>query len=167
MSLQVNLSSKEIFNAYQDVLNDRGINWVILTYEGGTNDLKLQATGNGGLEELEEEFSDGRYVHYHSSTGECYLTSKSGFSTRLRELPTPTCYSFSAVVDGDTDGLRVPEPTPKVCPDQLVRRGRPRRKKGSFRQPFWRSRSIPTWHACCHYSTQRSKSFCQASSLQL
>jgi len=85
MSLQVNLSSKEILNAYQDVLNNRGINWAILTYEGGTNDLKLQATGNGGLEELEEEFSDGRYVSGHHSTGECYLTSKPGFNTRLRE----------------------------------------------------------------------------------
>jgi len=33
-----------------------------LTYEKGSNDLKVQATGDGGLEELEEEFSDGRYV---------------------------------------------------------------------------------------------------------
>jgi len=60
MSLQINLSSKEIAKAYQDVINDKGIDWAILTYEGGTNDLKVQATGDGGLEELEEEFSDGR-----------------------------------------------------------------------------------------------------------
>ncbi|PPQ71153.1 hypothetical protein CVT24_009834 [Panaeolus cyanescens] len=60
MSLQINLSSREIATAYQDVLNDRGIDWAIFTYEGGTNDLKVQGTGNGGLEELEEEFSDGR-----------------------------------------------------------------------------------------------------------
>ena len=62
MSLQVNLSSKEIANAYQDVVNGNGIDWAIFTYEGGTNDLKVQSTGNGGLEELEEEFSDGRYA---------------------------------------------------------------------------------------------------------
>jgi hypothetical protein len=60
MSLQVNLSSKEIGQAYQDVVNASGIDWAIFTYDKGTNDLKVQATGNGGLEELEEEFSDGR-----------------------------------------------------------------------------------------------------------
>ena len=62
MSLQVNLSSKEISQAYQDVVNVNNIDWLILTYEKGSNDLKVQATGDGGLEELEEEFSDGRYV---------------------------------------------------------------------------------------------------------
>lgn len=59
MSLQVNLSSKEIAQAYQDVVNARGIDWAIFTYEKGSNDLKVQATGSG-LEDLEEEFSDGR-----------------------------------------------------------------------------------------------------------
>ena len=62
MSLQVNLSSRELTQAYQDVLNARGIDWALFTYEKGSNDLKVQATGDGGLEELEEEFSDGRYV---------------------------------------------------------------------------------------------------------
>jgi len=60
MSLQVNLSSQEISQAYQDVVNAQGIDWAIFTYEKGTNDLKVQATGGGGLEELQEEFSDGR-----------------------------------------------------------------------------------------------------------
>lgn len=60
MSLQVNLASQDIAQAYQDVLNAQGIDWVIFTYEKGSNDLKVQATGSGGLEELEEEFSDGR-----------------------------------------------------------------------------------------------------------
>jgi len=59
MSLQVNLSSPDITKAYQDVLNARGIDWVILTYEKASNDLRVQSTGNG-LEDLEEEFSDGR-----------------------------------------------------------------------------------------------------------
>ena len=61
MSHQVNLSSKEIANAYQDVINGE-LDWAIFTYEGGTNDLKVQSTGGGGLEDLEEEFSDGRCV---------------------------------------------------------------------------------------------------------
>lgn len=62
MSLQVNLSSKDIGQAYQDVVNANGIDWAIFTYEKGSNDLKVQGTGDGGLEELEEEFSDGRCV---------------------------------------------------------------------------------------------------------
>lgn len=68
MSLQINLSSREIAQAYQDIVNGDGIDWAILTYEGGTNDLKVQAKGDGGLEELEDEFSDGRwfrFLQYH------------------------------------------------------------------------------------------------------
>ena len=57
MSLQVNLSSKELFTAYQDVINANGIDWAIFTYDKGSNDLKVQSTGDGGLDELEEEFS--------------------------------------------------------------------------------------------------------------
>ncbi|KAI0348788.1 hypothetical protein OH77DRAFT_1371773, partial [Trametes cingulata] len=60
MSLQVNLSSRDLTQAYQDVVNARGIDWAIFTYDKGTNDLKVQATGSGGLEELQDEFSDGR-----------------------------------------------------------------------------------------------------------
>ena len=60
MSLQVNLSNRDLLQAYQDVLNARGIDWALFTYEKGTNDLKVQATGSGGLDELAEEFSDGR-----------------------------------------------------------------------------------------------------------
>lgn len=62
MSLQVNLTGRELAQAHQDVLNGNGIDWALFTYERGTNDLKLQSSGSGGLEELEEEFSDGRYV---------------------------------------------------------------------------------------------------------
>lgn len=69
MSLQVNLSSPDIAKAYQDVLNARGIDWAIFTYDKGSNDLKVQGTGDGGLEELEEEFSDGRYVTQSCSLG--------------------------------------------------------------------------------------------------
>lgn len=41
MSLQVNLSSKELQDAYLDVVNAQGIDWAIFTYEKGTNDLKV------------------------------------------------------------------------------------------------------------------------------
>jgi len=60
MSLQINISSREIAEAYENVVNARGIDWALFTYEGGTNDLKVQSTGSGGLEELADEFRDGR-----------------------------------------------------------------------------------------------------------
>ncbi|KAF8555847.1 actin depolymerizing protein [Imleria badia] len=60
MSLQVNLSSKEINDAYQNVVAGRRIDWAVFTYDKGTNDIKVQSTGDGGLEELQEEFSDGK-----------------------------------------------------------------------------------------------------------
>lgn len=62
MSLQVNLSSRDINDAYQNVVAGKGIDWAVFTYDKGTNDLKVQSTGDGGLEELQEEFSDGRSV---------------------------------------------------------------------------------------------------------
>ena len=83
MSLQVNLSSREIAQAYQDVLNARNIDWVVFTYEKGSNDLKVQSTGDGGLEELEEEFSDGRYVSIKSQPIDIYSVC-AGCNTRLR-----------------------------------------------------------------------------------
>lgn len=60
MSLHVNLSSPALRIAYDKVIKEQGIDWVLYTYAAGTNDLKVQSTGDGGLEELEEEFSDGR-----------------------------------------------------------------------------------------------------------
>jgi drebrin-like protein len=85
MSLQVNLSSKEISQAYQDIVNANNIDWLILTYEKGSNDLKVQATGDGGLEELEEEFSDGRYVFKSLEVLSLFSTVRSEFNMRLFE----------------------------------------------------------------------------------
>jgi hypothetical protein len=63
MSLQVGFSthSKDLQSAYEQVINSNSpVNWLIYTYDKGTNDLKVQATGEDGLEELSEEFIDGR-----------------------------------------------------------------------------------------------------------
>ena len=56
MSLQVNLTGTDIKKAYQDVLNQQEIDWALFTYEKGSNDLKLQSTGDGGKkhESMEE-----------------------------------------------------------------------------------------------------------------
>ncbi|KAJ8457018.1 hypothetical protein ONZ45_g18488 [Pleurotus djamor] len=62
MSLQLNLSSPAIDKTYKEIINGQGIDWVLYTvaYDKGGNDLKVQSMGNGGLEELQEEFSDGK-----------------------------------------------------------------------------------------------------------
>ncbi|KAG9019111.1 hypothetical protein FRB90_006425, partial [Tulasnella sp. 427] len=61
MSLGVNLSSLDLRVAYEAVQSgDPDTEWAVFTYDKGTNDLKVQAKGAGGLEELSEEFSDGR-----------------------------------------------------------------------------------------------------------
>ncbi|KAF8507300.1 hypothetical protein BU17DRAFT_57574 [Hysterangium stoloniferum] len=60
MSHQVNLSSREIATGYQSIVDGTDIDWMLLTYDKGSNDLKVQGQGSGGLEELGEQFSDGR-----------------------------------------------------------------------------------------------------------
>lgn len=88
MSLQVNLSSPDITKAYQDVVNARGIEWLILTYEKASNDLRVQSTGNG-LEDLEEEFSDGRRAPFV-----LFLTPRPILTVSRRIQ-----YAFARVVD--------------------------------------------------------------------
>jgi len=61
MSLQVNLSDREINTKYQEIVNGTSsTDWVIYTYDKGTNDLKVQASGDGGLDEMVDEFMDSR-----------------------------------------------------------------------------------------------------------
>ena len=89
MSLQVNLSSREINDAYQNVVAGKSIDWAVFTYDKGTNDLKVQSTGDGGLEELQEEFSDGRSV---VSLPAARLKVNSSSTPRIQ-------YAFARVID--------------------------------------------------------------------
>lgn len=59
MSLHVNLSSPAIRDAYEKVL-DGAKDYLVLTYEKASNDLRVQVLENGDLDDLNEEFSDGR-----------------------------------------------------------------------------------------------------------
>lgn len=59
MSLQVNLSSPDIKSAYDAVLAGSQ-DYFLLTYEKGTNDLKVQEVEKGSLEDALFEFSSGR-----------------------------------------------------------------------------------------------------------
>lgn len=55
----LNLRSSDLAAAYNAVLfGDPKTNWALFSYSG--NELKVSGTGSGGLEELQEEFSDGR-----------------------------------------------------------------------------------------------------------
>ncbi|KAI9305350.1 hypothetical protein BJ944DRAFT_249125 [Cunninghamella echinulata] len=63
MSLGVNFSthSKDLSAAYQAVISDSDpTNWLVYAYDKKTNDLRVQDTGDGGLEELYDEFNDGK-----------------------------------------------------------------------------------------------------------
>ncbi|KAJ8654646.1 hypothetical protein O0I10_009697 [Lichtheimia ornata] len=69
MSIHVNFSThgKEINDALQAVLSDNdATNWLVLAYDKGTNDLRLQDTGDGGLEELNDEFFDGKMQYAYT-----------------------------------------------------------------------------------------------------
>ncbi|KAG0057297.1 hypothetical protein BGZ83_000087 [Gryganskiella cystojenkinii] len=65
-NLQVNFTTHghDLKAAYDAILRPtdpkNGDNWAIFGYDKGTNDLKVLNRGNGGLEELEEEFMDGK-----------------------------------------------------------------------------------------------------------
>ncbi|KAF9954660.1 hypothetical protein BGZ72_004418 [Mortierella alpina] len=66
MSLQVNFTTHahDLRAAYESILRPldpkNGDNWALFGYDKGTNDLKVLGQGNGGLEELQEEFMDGK-----------------------------------------------------------------------------------------------------------
>ncbi|KAF9576434.1 hypothetical protein EC968_008729 [Mortierella alpina] len=66
MSLQVNFTTHghDLRAAYESILRPSdpksGNNWALFGYDKGTNDLKVLGQGKGGLEELQEEFMDGK-----------------------------------------------------------------------------------------------------------
>lgn len=59
MSLSVNLSSPDIRSAYDQVLRGSA-DYFILTYEKGSNDLKVQTVDQGSLDDALFDFSSGR-----------------------------------------------------------------------------------------------------------
>ncbi|KAG0743023.1 hypothetical protein G6F23_006353 [Rhizopus arrhizus] len=60
---KINFSThgKDIQAAYDAVINEKDdTNWLIYAFDKGTYDLRVQATGDDGLEGLNDEFSDGK-----------------------------------------------------------------------------------------------------------
>ncbi|KAI1312244.1 hypothetical protein EDD11_003044 [Mortierella claussenii] len=78
MSLQVNFTthSHDLRDAYEAILRPSdpksGDNWAIFGYDKGTNDLKVLGRGNGGLEELQDEFMDGKIQYAFTRIVEPY-----------------------------------------------------------------------------------------------
>ncbi|KAF9127087.1 hypothetical protein BG015_004600, partial [Linnemannia schmuckeri] len=66
MSLQVNFTTHghDLKATYESILRPTdpktSNNWAMFGYDKGTNDLKVLGQGDGGLEELEDEFMDGK-----------------------------------------------------------------------------------------------------------
>ncbi|KAI8926941.1 hypothetical protein BC831DRAFT_454426 [Entophlyctis helioformis] len=53
--------SADLSRAYEQVLSAGDpTNWAIFSYDRGSNDLKLFGSGDGGLEELKDEFEEGK-----------------------------------------------------------------------------------------------------------
>jgi hypothetical protein len=64
--MALGLSDKEIAKQYQAIVSGGSTEWMVLSYDKNSNDtLKVQATGDGGLEEMAEEFMDSRYSSTH------------------------------------------------------------------------------------------------------
>lgn len=60
--MSLGLSDKEIAKQYQSIVSGGSTEWMVLSYDKTSNDLKVQASGDSGLEEMVEEFMDSRYL---------------------------------------------------------------------------------------------------------
>ncbi|KAM9455566.1 uncharacterized protein Hap1MRO34_019269 isoform 3-T4 [Clarias gariepinus] len=64
--MAVNLSKHgaALSEAYHEVLNgETGTDWVLFTYEGNSNDIQVEAKGDGGLYEMVQELSAGKVMY--------------------------------------------------------------------------------------------------------
>ncbi|KAJ1971111.1 actin binding protein, partial [Dimargaris verticillata] len=62
-SIKVNFAthSKDLVSTHQRILQgDESLGWVVYGYDKGTNDLKVLEEGDGDLDELADEFDDGK-----------------------------------------------------------------------------------------------------------
>ncbi|XP_077593455.1 drebrin-like protein B [Stigmatopora nigra] len=64
MAVNMSKNGTELMAAYRDVVDARSdVNWLLLTYEGNSNTIRLAGKGGGGLEEMVEELSSGRVMY--------------------------------------------------------------------------------------------------------
>ncbi|XP_055023939.1 drebrin-like b isoform X9 [Misgurnus anguillicaudatus] len=64
MSVNLSKNGPALTAAYNEVVNEKSeTNWVLFTYEGNTNDIRLAEKGDGGLEEMVEELNSGKVMY--------------------------------------------------------------------------------------------------------
>ncbi|KAM9793956.1 drebrin-like protein B [Syngnathus typhle] len=64
MAVDMSKNGAELKAAYQDVLDGRSaIDWVLFTYEGNSNTMRLAAKGDGSLQEMLEELNSGKVMY--------------------------------------------------------------------------------------------------------
>ncbi|XP_068148533.1 drebrin-like protein [Drosophila tropicalis] len=64
MAISFEKHRAEIVAAWKDVLDDKSpTNWSLFGYEGQTNELKLVSSGEGGVEELNEDLNSGKIMY--------------------------------------------------------------------------------------------------------
>ncbi|XP_061842221.1 drebrin-like b isoform X6 [Nerophis lumbriciformis] len=64
MTVNLSKNGTALTAAYKEVVNEKSdTNWVLFTYEGNSNDIRLADKGDGGLEELVEELNSGKIMY--------------------------------------------------------------------------------------------------------
>ncbi|KAK7895311.1 hypothetical protein WMY93_020636 [Mugilogobius chulae] len=64
MAVNLSKNGRELMEAYKDVLDGKSdTNWVLFTYEGNSNDIRLAEKGDGGLEEMVQELNSGKVMY--------------------------------------------------------------------------------------------------------
>ncbi|XP_056592488.1 drebrin-like a isoform X1 [Triplophysa dalaica] len=73
MAVNLSKNGPALTDAYDEVVNGRrNTNWVLFTYEGNSNDIRVAGKGDGGIEEMAEEFNSGKIMY-----GFCRVTDPS------------------------------------------------------------------------------------------
>ncbi|XP_051950500.1 drebrin-like b isoform X2 [Xyrauchen texanus] len=64
MAVNLSKNGPALIAAYNEVVDEKSeTNWVLFTYEGNTNDIRLAEKGDAGLEELVEELNSGKVMY--------------------------------------------------------------------------------------------------------
>uniref|UniRef100_A0A672JVJ1 Drebrin-like protein B n=1 Tax=Sinocyclocheilus grahami TaxID=75366 RepID=A0A672JVJ1_SINGR len=64
MAVNLSKNGPALTDAYNEVVNGRAAtNWVLFTYEGNSNDIRVAGKGDGGLEEMVEELNSGKIMY--------------------------------------------------------------------------------------------------------
>ncbi|XP_048037017.1 drebrin-like a isoform X2 [Megalobrama amblycephala] len=64
MAVNLSKNGPALTDAYNEVVNGKtSTNWVLFTYEGNSNDIRVAGKGDGGLEEMVEELNSGKIMY--------------------------------------------------------------------------------------------------------